>query len=352
VIAGLLLSTACSDDRFELAPRTLPACDLSTSLLSSSLPADAIPSLLQPTMFTLGQPELDYLRDSDRILGVVVDGQPRAYPHRILWHHEIVSDRVGGRDVAATFCPLTGSGVVFDPRLGGETLDVGVSGLLYANNLVLYDRTSGDVYGPQLEAGGRCSRFRDAELERLPVIETSWGRWRRLHLNTVAVSDDTGFERNYERSPYGDYDALDNDELLFPMPTDDRRPLKERVLVVGDHAGVGFPFSELALGLGDRGTLETLIAATPTVIFWEATGGATAVAFEAALDGQTLSFEALEDGTWRDVGTGSVWTLDGRALTGPLAGRRLRIRTDAFVAFWFAFRHFRPDAGIWISDAG
>jgi hypothetical protein len=256
---------------------------------------------------------------------------------------------VNGRDIAATFCPLTGSGVIFDPRIGDETLDVGVSGLLYANNLVLYDRTSGDVYGPQLEAGGRCSRFRSATLQRLPVVETSWGRWRQLHLNTVAVTIETGFDRNYERSPYGDYDALGNDDLLFPMPVDDARPLKERVLVVGDGGGVGFPFSELALALGDRGTLEITAAGTPTVIFWEATDGATAIAFEALLDGRPLTFSALDDGTWTDAETGSIWTLDGEALRGPLAGSRLTIRTDAFVAFWFAFRHFRPDAAVWTS---
>jgi hypothetical protein len=338
---------ACGESSDYLGPRTLPVCDLPTNLLATSVPADAIPSLLQPDMTTIGNPGADYL-DDDRVLGVVIDGRPRAYPHNILWHHEIVSDRIDGRDVAATFCPLTGSGVVFDPKLGNETLDVGVSGLLFANNLVLYDRTSGDVYGPQLAIGGRCSRFRGVEMDRLPVMETSWGRWRSLFPNTTVVSSDTGFDRNYRASPYRDYDNLGNDDLLFAMPVDDSRPLKERVLVVGDDAGaVGYPFGLLEQALGDRGTLHALVAGEPTVVFWEADQGATAVAFRAEVSGQRLTFSAEPDGTWTDVETGSRWTLDGRAIAGPLTRSNLQIREDAFVAFWFAFRHFRPDASVW-----
>ena len=70
-------------------------CNLDINLLVTQVAPDAIPSLLQPDMVTIGAPGSEYVLDSDRVLGVIVDGQPRAYPHAILDHHEIVSDRVG-----------------------------------------------------------------------------------------------------------------------------------------------------------------------------------------------------------------------------------------------------------------
>ncbi len=31
-------------------------------------------------------------------------------------------DELGGRPIAVSYCPLTGSGMVYDPAIGGQTL--------------------------------------------------------------------------------------------------------------------------------------------------------------------------------------------------------------------------------------
>jgi len=69
--------------------------------------------------------------------------------------------------------------------------------LLFANNLVLFDRTRGDVYGPQLSVEGKCGGFQGQEIGLLPVQEMSWGRWKELHPFTTVVSGDTCITRNY-----------------------------------------------------------------------------------------------------------------------------------------------------------
>ena len=43
----------------------------------------------------------------------MIDGEDRAYPLNIGWWHEIVNDTVAGHAVSVTFCPLTGTGLVF-----------------------------------------------------------------------------------------------------------------------------------------------------------------------------------------------------------------------------------------------
>ena len=71
-----------------------------------------------------------------------------------------------------------------------------------------------------------------------------------------------------------------------------------------------------------------------------------AVAFWARVEGQRLSF-VVDRGRYRDVETGSTWQLDGRATSGPMAGRQLEQIADAFVSFWFAWAAFFPESVLW-----
>jgi hypothetical protein len=43
-------------------------------------------------MVSANSDDAAYVFDFDRLLGVVVNGEARAYPHNILWHHEIIND--------------------------------------------------------------------------------------------------------------------------------------------------------------------------------------------------------------------------------------------------------------------
>ena len=84
------------------------------------------------------------------MLGVAINGEARAYPHNIGWWHETVNDKIGGRAISVTFCPLTGMGLVFDATdAHGGQFQLGVSGLLFNTNLVMYDRRDGDTLYPR-----------------------------------------------------------------------------------------------------------------------------------------------------------------------------------------------------------
>lgn len=86
------------------------------------LPKDAIPSIDEPAFGD------DHVGDADDEVLVVEpadDAAPaRAYPIRILNYHEVVNDAVpaadGGSDpIAVTWCPICGSGVVYDATVDG-----------------------------------------------------------------------------------------------------------------------------------------------------------------------------------------------------------------------------------------
>ena len=187
----------------------------------------------------------------------------------------------------------------------------------------------------QLSATGKCSGFRGQRLEMIPVLETSWARWLELHPHSRVVSEETGFSRNYQFYPYQSYDQLSNDDLLFPMPVNTQRPIKERVLTVrrNDTGGRGYPF------------VNEMVDGEPFAVFYEAYDGGTAMAYEAPrVDGVTLTFEPLEEGGYVDQNTGSLWTIEGKAVEGELAGMELTPAAESYVLFWFAFKHFQPNS--------
>jgi len=70
------------------------------------------------------------------------------------------------------------------------------------------------------------------------------------------------------------------------------------------------------------------------------------VAYFRALDGKDLSF-VVNANRIVDVETGSVWDLAGRAVEGPLVGRRLTAVLDSYTAFWFAWVTFQPETVVW-----
>ena len=349
-IAGL---AACEEAD---SPSAVESGSLSCTIPSSQIfdggpGKDGIPALENPPLVGAEDPALDYLKTDDRVIGLLWDGQAIAIPHNIGWWHEIVNLDLDGLQVAVTFCPLTGSSLAFDrSHAGGATF--GVSGLLYQNNLIMYDRNRPESLWPQMARGARCGARTGADLPMVPVIEMRWAGWRSLHPDTRVVSGDLEFRRDYTVYPYGSYDDVENDQLLFPIENvDRRRPLKERVLGIpstdGD-SGIAFPFNEL-LRLGSAAVVPWNINGDDIVILWDGPAMA-AMAFRPVAAGQRLTFD-VRHGAIEDRETRSTWDVDGIARSGELRGERLEPVAEAHVAFWCAWAAFHAGTRLW-TEAG
>jgi hypothetical protein len=108
---------------------------------------DGIPSIDDPAFVSVQEADI-----ADEVQGILVDfeGVQRYYPFSILVWHEVVNDSIGDTHFAVTFCPLCGSGVVFDRDVDGDVLEFGVSGLLYESNLLMYDRDTESLWSQSL----------------------------------------------------------------------------------------------------------------------------------------------------------------------------------------------------------
>lgn len=193
---------------------------------------DAIPALELPRnqifrdQENLNQPF--YLSNDDLVVGIKINGRFRAYPHAILNWHEIINDTLGGQAFSLIYCPLTGTATAWERRIDGEETTFGVSGILFNNNVVPYDRKTGS-YWSQMEAVCIFGENQGNRPNGIQLIETTWDLWKRMYPDPEIISDQTGFQRDYTFYPYGDY-ITNHDFLSFPLVFDDPRlPRKERV---------------------------------------------------------------------------------------------------------------------------
>lgn len=181
--------------------------------MSGGPPPDGIPSIDDPEFVDADEADL---APGDVVIGFRHGGEARAYPQRIVVYHEIVNDRVGGLNVAVTYCPLTATAQVFER--GNTTF--GTSGRLLNSNLVMYDRAT-DSFCSQIAATCYRGEHRGKTLVEHDAVWTTWERWRSTHPDTRVLTEDTGHLRNYDRDPYGEYNPVGGyyaqDGTLFPL---------------------------------------------------------------------------------------------------------------------------------------
>lgn len=179
---------------------------------------DCIPAIDAPKFVSADS--ATHLKDDDTVIALSLRGEHRAYPTRILDHHEIVNDNIAGEPIAITWCPLCGSAVGIHRRVGDQVTTFGVSGVLFNSDLVLYDRTT-DTLWDQIEAKGIVGPLTGEQLQLVPVTMTRWARWRDAHPDTLVLSEDTGYEEDYSGDNYAEY--RDSTRLFMPVSHSDDR---------------------------------------------------------------------------------------------------------------------------------
>jgi hypothetical protein len=314
----------------ERLPLPMEPAQLREEARSGGPPKDGIPSVDSPSF---AEPAaIDFLEPGDPVFGVVRDGAVKAYPQKVLVHHEIVNDELGGTNVAVTYCPLTGTVLGFER---GETT-FGVSGRLINNNLVMYDRAS-ETWWPQILGTSIPGPWNeDPPIESLTefgLVWTTWEQWQAAHPDTLVMTTETGSARNYGSDPYGGYNPLsgyyaDGDPLFPVTNSDDRFGKKEVVLGARTPAGATAVHKETLL---EEGIVTTTLGGTDALSVSDPELDTGYV----YLNPEQREF-ALEDGEVT-AGDGTVYAPNELPLT----------RVHTFDSMWFAWAAYYPDTNVY-----
>ncbi len=272
---------------FTLTPMTVPRA----TLVAANMPKDGMHPLEGFRVLTAEETDAfdgsrggKYLVSGDWVIGVVAGGEARAYPLRVLNWHEIANDTLGGRPIAVTWSPLTYGVAVFDREIAGETLEFGVSGLLWNSNLVMYDRRADaddeslwDQILGRAVAGPAAAEGKS--LAVLPCSLVTWDEWRHLHPDTTVPAPEPDLVKAYARNPYGPY--YQTGKLRFPVAplppgTGETVPMEPVLAVFDEGRRIEIP-------------LETAIDATRVAVDLMGDEGAARFIFRDAEDGVAVA---------------------------------------------------------------
>lgn len=229
---------------------------------------------------------------------------------------------------------------MYTRQADGKELELRVSGKLYKDALVMFDRETGTLW---TQVDGRALRgpLAGHRLGEMPALQTTWKVWKKLHPKTLVLRK----PENIRGSPYEDYFTDRNRRGPFGTRGDSR--LDGKALVLGIHSGEDAVAIPLA-ALEKKPLQEFTLAGEPMVAFYS-TANRTPAVFRARIDHRTLSFCLRPKGkesVLEDVETHSLWhALEGRAVQGPLADKRLEA-VPYLKSYWYAWSAFRPKSRV------
>ncbi|MBK5257070.1 MAG: DUF3179 domain-containing protein [Vicinamibacteria bacterium] len=298
---------------------------------------NGIPPLDQPK--TVAAPAAAFMGDKNVVFGLVVNGEARAYPKRILAWHEMALDTLGGVKLAVVYCTLCGTVIPFETAIGDRSFTLGTSGLLYRSNKLMFDLETKSLWST-IEGRPVVGPLAQSEivLKYRPVVTTTWKEWRTAHPETTVLSLDTGYKRDYDEGvAYRNY--FSNDDLMFEVPEDDKR-LKRKAEVVTFLAGADPSLTPVALD-------AAFLKKNPVHLF--SAGGTNYVALTTE-GGANRIYKA---GTTRFVRfsgvdvfdeLGRVWKVGEERLESP--DGQTATREPARRTFWFAWFSQFPETAL------
>lgn len=288
------------------------------------------------------------LKPDDYVLGLVHNGQARAYPRDAISRPHFYTDQVGGQDLTISYCILCNSGIGFKNELQGKPLNLECI-TAYNNNIIYRDKNSGNFI-QQLDGKVIYGPAKGTVLDSLPVIITTWKEWKALHPETKLYYAPAKTLR--------DKMVAGMLEMLIPVPKLARRSkpwhriqgkLDGRLPAMSFVIGVelngercAYPIAELR----KKKVINDTVGGEPIVVLYNQNRDVGAV-YSRKAGGAALNFSAANEGdaVARDE-TGSHWNINGVALDGDKKGQALQAVAHFNNLFWFSWALFKPDTRI------
>jgi Protein of unknown function (DUF3179) len=298
ILAVAMLALYPALTAFNLSRHSVPP----TAIISADESMAGINAITQPAFITA--PKATFLALDDRVVGVIIKGSVRAYPLKVLTWHQVVDDSLAGNPIVVTYCPLTGSAIVYDRMLGKETVALGTSDRLYDSNLLFFDQATKSLWS-QIKGEAIAGPLTGRRLNALPSVVTPWGVWKVYHPETLVLNASAADIQNFAHDSTGRYEQ--SQRILLPVSTlDNRIAPKERVLGLSiNGADEAFPFTSLG---GAKPPVSTKVGGTPVTIVYDAASKTAG----AVIEGKHIA---------------------------------------AYTGFWFAWATFHPNTTIWKSGA-
>ncbi|OGB92390.1 MAG: hypothetical protein A2Z31_01950 [candidate division NC10 bacterium RBG_16_65_8] len=237
------------------------------------------------------------------------------------------------------------------PTVNGKLLSFGVSGKLWKDALVMYDRETQSLWS-HVTGQAIAGKLVGMRLQAVPALQMTWAEWKQLYPQSLVLSK--SLAQRGATGTYNVYESYSKDEtqlgIFGTKNPDEVLPGKEFVVGLTVEAeAAAYPFRALSR----QPLVNDIVAGRPIVVTFSS-AGATGAAFSRTVGTRTLTFVNLRrergDLLMEDRETHTTWqALSGQAVRGSLAPARL-VQLPSTLAFWFAWKGFHPQTRLWKPD--
>lgn len=301
------------------------------TVLNFRLAADR--KFLQPTTksFIAATESID---KSKLVIGVVINGEAKAYPIQLIGYHHQVVDTIGGEPVIVTYCTVCRTGRVYSGRLNGRDEVFRLVGMDHFN-AVLEDQTT-KTWWQQASGQAIAGPLKGSMLKEIPSFQLTIESWIRKYPNSVVMEPDPLYDERY----FGleDYDKGTMQSRLVKRDYRSWQPKSWVVGVKNELASMAYDWNELV----KKRVIQDLLEGSPILVTMESDTTSFHV-YERSVNGSILNFnDCVVDNHLTDQNTGSTWNMDGLCIDGPLKGQQLT-SVQAYNEFWHAWERFEPN---------
>jgi hypothetical protein len=135
--------------------------------------------------------------DTNRlIIGIVNNGEAKAYPIRFLGYHHQVQDTIGGKPVIVTYCTVCRTGRVFEPTVNGKPEQFRLVGMDHFN--AMFEDATTKSWWRQATGEAITGKLKGQKLPEFFSTQTSLSQWLQLNPNSLIMQADPAFEKSYD----------------------------------------------------------------------------------------------------------------------------------------------------------
>jgi len=267
------------------------------------------------------------------VIGVVINGEAKAYPIQLIGYHHQVRDTIGNTPVMVTYCTVCRTGRVFSPVVNGKIETFRLVGMDHFN--AMFEDANTKSWWRQETGVAAAGPLAGTALMEIPSRQSVLAAWLLQYPNSLILQPDTIFKKRYENLADFDKGTIDGD-----LEKRDSASWKFKSWVIGiahNNEARAYDWNELV----DKKILEDSLPGLPLVIVLEK-DTATFHVWSRIVKGNPLQFlKDNQSDLIKDNNTNSTWNMNGICIDGPLKGEQL-IPVQAYQEFWHSWRTFHP----------
>jgi hypothetical protein len=280
--------------------------------------------------------------DLDRsklVIGIVIDGQAKAYPIQLIGYHHQVMDTIGHTPVMVTYCTVCRSGRVFSPIVNGRLESFRLVGMDHFN--AVFEDVSTKSWWQQATGKSISGPLKGHVLQEFPSSQMTLESWLRQYPKSLVMRPDTLFMDYYFK-----LEDYDKGTMRSDLVRRDKGSWHSNSWIVGvknNYSSKAYDWNELL----QKRVIEDSIDEVPIVLTIESDSASFHV-YDRRVDDVLLNFRLSGDNQLLvDENTLSSWNMDGVCVEGTFKGKKL-VPMQSYNEFWHSWQTFHKNAKIYV----